>query len=112
MLDRLFLAHLRDRFAGRPGRFDSGHGLCGRFGSFVCRGAGLLPKGLHWDDIAAQQRRNNELGWRVAIEFGDPVGPLAERPFGASWRIAAGHPSTALSSTCLHFRTHAAWPAS
>ncbi len=36
-------------------------------------------QGLHWDDIAAQQRRNAELGWHISIDFGDPAGPLAKR---------------------------------
>jgi len=36
-------------------------------------------KGLHWDDIAVQQRRNAELGWHISIDFGDPAGPLTER---------------------------------
>ena len=36
-------------------------------------------KGLNWDDIAAQQRRNTELGWEISLEFGDPSRPLAER---------------------------------
>jgi nitrogen fixation protein FixH len=36
-------------------------------------------KGLHWDDIAAQRQQNEELGWKIAVEFGDPSGALAER---------------------------------
>ena len=36
-------------------------------------------KGLNWDDIAAQQRRNTKLGWKLSLEFGDPTGPLDER---------------------------------
>lgn len=36
-------------------------------------------QGLHWDDAAAQKRRNTELGWSASIVLGNKVSPLGER---------------------------------
>ena len=36
-------------------------------------------KGLHWDETAAQIRKNVELGWSVRLQVGDQVGVRGER---------------------------------
>jgi len=36
-------------------------------------------KGLHWDETAAQIRKNAELGWSVRLQVGDQVGIRGER---------------------------------
>jgi len=49
-------------------------------------------KGLHWDEIAAQESRNQQLGWNISLEFGDPAGPLAKREVRCALTDRDGRP--------------------
>jgi nitrogen fixation protein FixH len=76
-----------------------GHGLMIVTGVYIAtrdRTFAIEPdyyqKGLHWDQIAQQQKENARLGWNVALELGSAVNVLGQRTVTCRLTNRLGNP--------------------